>query len=114
MKTNDPKPGFDWINFGPVDSAVLAEFDAIRNPAIGRGSFLAVIARSEAGRNADLAPYAGKCQTGRAMFGRVRHAEYDRTRKTAMPRGVTRSGFLKAMVDTAKREGFVWQSPAQA
>ena len=35
----------DWVNFGKVDTAVLRAFDAVRPVKMGRGTFLAVVAR---------------------------------------------------------------------
>ena len=103
----------DWVNFGKVDTAVLRAFDAIRPAKMGRGTFLAVVARSPAGKAADLAPYTGDTNGPRTSFGRVRTPEYVRTSKGNMPSCVTRSGFLRAMTDVAEKEGLAWQPPAQ-
>lgn len=103
----------DWVNFGKVDAAALAAFDAIRSPKVGRGTFLAVIARSPAGKAVDLTPYTGDTNGPRVTFGRVRTPEYVRTDKAHMPPYVTRTGFLRAMTDVAKKEGLVWHPSAQ-
>ena len=103
----------DWVNFGEIDTAVIAAFDALRPVKMGRGTFLAVIARSPAGKAVDLTPYAGDTNGPHASFGRVRTPEYDRTSKGNMPPCVTRTGFIRAMTDVAKKEGLGWQPPAQ-
>ena len=116
MPSMNRQPGStnaDWVNFGKVDTTVLAAFDAIRSPKVGRGTFLAVIARSTAGKAADLTPYTGDTNNPRTAFGRVRTPEYDRTAKGQMPAGVTRTGFLRAMIDVAKQEGLVWHPSAR-
>lgn len=95
-----------WINYGPVDAAALKAFDDVRPHDVGRGSFLSLLAHSEAGMSVDLAPFAGETLGKRAMFGRCRVEEYDRTRKGMMPTGVTRTGFLKAMTSIA---GTIWE-----
>lgn len=113
MNRQPESTGKDWVNFGKVDAAILAQFDAIRSPKVGRGTFLATIARTPAGRAVDLTPYAGDSNGPHTVFGRVRRPEYDRTSRGKMPSCVTRSGFLRAMTDIAKQEGLVWQPPAQ-
>lgn len=95
-----------WINFGPVDAVALAEFDAVRPGDVGRGAFLSLLARSEAGQSVDLSPFAGETLGKRAMFGRCHAEEYDRTRRGQMPAGVTRTGFLKAMTSIAET---IWE-----
>ena len=111
MNRQPGSTGGDWVNFGKVDVAALAAFDAARPVKMGRGTFLAVLSRSPAGKAVDLTPYAGDTNGPHAAFGRVRKPEYVRTNKANMPPFVTRTGFLRAMTAVAKQEGMTWQPP---
>lgn len=70
---------------------------------------MARLARSNEGGTIALEEFAGyKCTVAadRAAFGRCMEEESVRTMRDFMPKGVNRTGFIAAMIEVAKREGF--------